>query len=35
VVTDGAPRNLSASLPRDPAEITEWMREVQASEIEL
>ena len=35
VVTDGAPRNLSASLPRDPAEITEWMREVQASDVEL
>jgi Xaa-Pro aminopeptidase len=28
-VTDGEPVNLSASLPRDPAEVTAWMREVQ------
>jgi Xaa-Pro aminopeptidase len=35
VVTDGAPVNLSASLPRDPDEIVAWMREVQASQPEL
>ncbi len=29
VVTDGDPVNLSAMLPRDPTEITEWMRDVQ------
>jgi Xaa-Pro aminopeptidase len=29
VVTDGAPLNLSAMLPRDPDEIVGWMREVQ------
>ena len=29
VVTDGASVNLSAMLPRDPDEITAWMREVQ------
>jgi Xaa-Pro aminopeptidase len=29
VVTDGSPLNLSASLPRDPDELTAWMREVQ------
>jgi Xaa-Pro aminopeptidase len=31
VVTDGDPINLSAGLPRDPDEITEWMRDVQNS----
>jgi Xaa-Pro aminopeptidase len=31
LVTDGAPVNLSAMLPRDPDEIVEWMREVQAT----
>jgi Xaa-Pro aminopeptidase len=30
VVTDGAPINLSASLPRDPDAILEWMRAAQA-----
>jgi Xaa-Pro aminopeptidase len=30
-VTDGAPVNLSAMLPRDPDEITAWMREAQAA----
>jgi Xaa-Pro aminopeptidase len=30
-VTDGAPLNLSGMLPRDPDEITAWMREVQSS----
>jgi Xaa-Pro aminopeptidase len=29
VVTDGDPVNLSAGLPRDPAEIEAWMRDVQ------
>jgi Xaa-Pro aminopeptidase len=29
VVTDGDPINLSAGLPRDPDEITAWMRDVQ------
>jgi Xaa-Pro aminopeptidase len=29
VVTEGAPVNLSEMLPRDPDEITAWMREVQ------
>ncbi len=29
LVTDGAPVNLSSALPRDPAEVTAWMREVQ------
>jgi Xaa-Pro aminopeptidase len=28
-VTDGAPLNLSAILPREPDEVTAWMREVQ------
>jgi len=32
VVTDGAPVNLSASLPRDPDDIVAWMRESQASQ---
>ena len=31
VVTDGEPLNLSAVLPRDPDEITAWMRDAQAS----
>jgi Xaa-Pro aminopeptidase len=31
LVTDGEPVNLSAALPRDPAEVTAWMREVQAT----
>ncbi|WP_375485975.1 aminopeptidase P family protein [uncultured Jatrophihabitans sp.] len=31
VVTDGDPVNLSAMLPRDPDEVTAWMRDVQAS----
>ena len=30
-VTDGAPENLSASLPRDPDGVIEWLREAQAS----
>ena len=29
VVTDGDPINLSAMLPRDPDEISQWMRDVQ------
>ena len=29
VVTDGDPLNLSAMLPRDPDEISQWMRDVQ------
>ena len=31
VVTDGDPLNLSVGLPRDPDEITAWMREVQGT----
>jgi Xaa-Pro aminopeptidase len=31
VVTDGEAINLSAALPRDPDEITAWMREVQST----
>ena len=31
LVTGGAALNLSASLPRDPAEVTEWMRASQAA----
>jgi len=31
LVTDGDPANLSASLPRDPDEVTAWMREVQST----
>jgi Xaa-Pro aminopeptidase len=31
VVTDGAPRNLSALLPREPDDVLAWMREVQGS----
>jgi Xaa-Pro aminopeptidase len=34
VVTDGAPRNLSALLPRDPDEVVAWMRAVQATPAE-
>jgi Xaa-Pro aminopeptidase len=30
-VTDGAPVNLSAALPRDPDEVTAWMREMQGT----
>ncbi len=30
-VTDGDPVNLSAGLPRDPDDITAWMREAQGS----
>jgi Xaa-Pro aminopeptidase len=30
-VTDGEPINLSAGLPRDPDEVTAWMREVQGT----
>jgi Xaa-Pro aminopeptidase len=35
VVTDGDPVNLSAGLPRDPAEITAWMREAQSTPFGL
>ncbi len=31
LVTDGAPVNLSGSLPRDPDEVVAWMAEVQAT----
>ena len=31
VVTDGDPVNLSGALPRDPHEITDWTRQVQAA----
>jgi Xaa-Pro aminopeptidase len=31
VVTDGDPVNLSAMLPREPDEVTAWMREVQGT----
>ena len=31
LVTDGAPVNLSAMLPRDPDEVIAWMREAQAT----
>ncbi len=34
-VTADGPVNLSAALPRDPDEISAWMREVQASPVEL
>jgi Xaa-Pro aminopeptidase len=30
-VTDGAPLNLSGMLPREPGEVTAWMREVQGT----
>ncbi|MDT0261894.1 aminopeptidase P family protein [Jatrophihabitans lederbergiae] len=33
LVTDGAPVNLSASLPRDPDEITAWMRDAQSRPV--
>jgi Xaa-Pro aminopeptidase len=33
LVTDGAPVNLSAALPRDPDEITAWMRDAQSSAV--
>ncbi|MDQ1749726.1 MAG: Xaa-Pro aminopeptidase [Pseudonocardiales bacterium] len=33
LVTDGAPRNLSAALPRDPDEIVAWMREAQSRPV--
>jgi Xaa-Pro aminopeptidase len=33
LVTDGAPVNLSASLPRQPDELTAWMREVQSRPV--
>jgi Xaa-Pro aminopeptidase len=35
VVTDGAPVNLSAGLPHDPDELVAWMREAQASPVQL
>ena len=31
VVTDGAPVNLSAVLPREPNEVLAWLREVQGT----
>jgi Xaa-Pro aminopeptidase len=31
VVTDGAPVNLSAMLPRDPDEVLAWMRDAQGT----
>ncbi len=31
LVTDGSARNLSASLPRDPDEVSAWMRDVQGT----
>ncbi|SDJ00614.1 Xaa-Pro aminopeptidase [Frankineae bacterium MT45] len=34
VATDGAPVNLSAALPRDPDEISAWMREVQSTPVQ-
>ena len=34
LVTDGAPVNLSGSLPRQPDEITAWMREVQSRPVQ-
>lgn len=33
LVTDGAPVNLSASVPRDPDEITAWMRDAQSRPV--
>jgi Xaa-Pro aminopeptidase len=30
-VTDGEPVNLSAMLPREPAEVTAWMRDAQST----
>jgi Xaa-Pro aminopeptidase len=35
LVTPAGPVNLSDSLPRDPDDLTAWMREVQASRPEL
>jgi Xaa-Pro aminopeptidase len=35
LVTDGDPTNLSAALPRHPAEVTAWMAEVQQSPADL
>jgi Xaa-Pro aminopeptidase len=35
LVTDGDPVNLSAALPRDPDEVTAWMRDTQASPASL
>jgi Xaa-Pro aminopeptidase len=35
LVTDGAPVNLSAGLPRDPDEVVEWMRTVQSAPADL
>jgi Xaa-Pro aminopeptidase len=34
LVTDGAPVNLSGGLPRQPEEITDWMREVQSRPVQ-
>jgi Xaa-Pro aminopeptidase len=34
LVTDGAPVNLSGGLPRDPDEITAWMREAQSRPVQ-
>ncbi len=34
-VTSGGPVNLSGALPRDPDEITGWMRDVQAGPLEF
>jgi Xaa-Pro aminopeptidase len=33
LVTDGAPVNLSGTLPRDPDEITAWMRDAQSRPV--
>ncbi len=33
LVTDGAPVNLSGSLPREPDELTQWMRHVQSRPV--
>jgi Xaa-Pro aminopeptidase len=33
LVTDGAPVNLSAALPREPDDLTSWMRESQAHPV--
>jgi Xaa-Pro aminopeptidase len=35
VVTDGEALNLSAALPRDPDDVVAWMREAQASPVQL
>jgi Xaa-Pro aminopeptidase len=34
VVTDAEPINLSGMLPRDPDEVSAWLREVQATPAE-